>query len=340
LLKIKGLFLSKRVKTIGRDDLMRSRMVVGALFGLVLIAGCSGTISQHKTTNGGRCDVGSCSVPKPLNPANIDFEVGEGEDHEVMIPVEKVVKHCIDGMVLVDTQYCPNPLFDRPEYDETGIGDPQCEEWMEKPCNLGGTHPSCMFARCKRYKASSTVCPVATVHKVFCMDRYEYTKPGDILPLTMITYHQAANVCSNDGKRLCKETEWETGCMTSANLPYGVTNGLERPTTQCNIDITHNLGGPGGRMRKDLLVPSNSMPNCCNSLGICMLDGNADEWTVRDRSSAPKHSKEVGEFAGSLKGGHYAPIRARCRPATTAHSSSSYYNTVTTFRCCSDTNNR
>ena len=98
------------------------------------------------------------------------------------IPQVIVKKACPDNMALVSGEYCSKPNHDLSQYDETGIGDPQCEVWKEKPCNLGGTHPSCMFARCEKYKETSSICLIDTIHKEFCMDKTEYTNPGDTLP--------------------------------------------------------------------------------------------------------------------------------------------------------------
>jgi sulfatase modifying factor 1 len=280
--------------------------------------------------------VESCPIPGLDGGTSTNTQSPEPRKADTAIEAKIEKKNCPDGMVFVDVNYCPNPLFDRPQYDETGTGDIQCDTWMEKPCNLGGIRPSCMFARCKKYKTNSTVCPVSTIHKMFCIDKYEYTKHNETLPLTMITYYQAKKICEADNKRLCKETEWEAACMTNDNLPYGVVNGLERPNGICNIDVEKDLVDYKiGRIRKDLLVPSGSMKDCHNSLGIYSLNGNSDEITMRDRSPAPRSPKEIGKFSMALKGGWMGPVRNRCRPSTTAHSND-YYNTITSFRCCAD----
>ena len=323
---------------------MRRTAVASLVLSGLFIAGCGAPQSLPFSSQDG------ISTPMSAEPAAVSSDAGSScSESSCPIPGNtwsggekkplKPAMHCPGNgdMVLVDVDWCPNPLFDRPQYDETGVGDPMCAEWMpgDKPCDKGGTHPSCVFARCKRYKPEATVCPVSKQHRRFCMDKLEYTKPSERLPLTMINLFQATDIAKSLGKRLCKESEWEAGCETSDNLPYGVVNGLERPHGICNIDVMKDLGGPGGRMRKDLLVPSGSLKDCHNSLGLYDLDGNEDEITVRDRSPYPTHSKEIGEHSLALKGGHYAPIRARCRPSTTAHSSG-YCNTVSGVRFRAD----
>jgi len=290
----------------------------------------------------------ACSSSEPrkiLVPINSNVSLTQTRAPSIVLKepiVDTGSPICPHDMVFVSGEYCSKPNHDQSQYDETGIGDPQCEIWMEKPCDQGGTHPSCMFARCKKYKATSSMCLGETVHKEFCMDKIEYTNPGDLLPLTMsdplrhnepVNFTHAEKVCAENGKRLCYETEFEFACQGEENFPY--STGYERPDLICNIDIEKDIGGPGDRMRKDLLVPSGSLKDCKSPFGIYDLNGNADEITIRDRSPAPSNSKETGKHKNALKGGHYAPVRNRCHPTTTAHDDG-YYNTVTTFRCCTD----
>jgi hypothetical protein len=276
------------------------------------------------------CSETSCPIRKPQETSDIND-----------VASQVVEEKCPEGMAYVSGEYCSKPNHDLPQYDETGIGDPECAVWMEKPCNMGGTHPSCMFARCAEYKPTAGKCLVPTVHKEFCIDKYEYTNKGDMLPLTMIdplrgnkkvNYFHAKGVCAEEGKRLCYETEWEMGCQGEENRPYAT--GFKRPDGICNIDVLKNLAGPDGRMRKDLLVPSGSMSECHTpGTNIYDLNGNEDEIVIRDRSPHPGNTKEGMAHDSDLKGGHYAPIRARCHPATTSHSDF-YYNQVSGFRCC------
>jgi formylglycine-generating enzyme len=280
-------------------------------------------------------DITRLSAPSDPQPASADQSPQNGDKTVRVEAAFTVGQECPNNMALVEGEYCSKPNHDQPQYDETGIGDPTCEVWKEKPCNMGGTLPSCRFARCMKYSPASSICLGSTVHKSFCMDQYEYTAPGETLPTTMVNFHQAKQICENNGKRLCTETEFEFACQGSENYPY--STGYERPDGICNIDVEKDLVRPGDvRIRKSLLVPSGSMKECrAKDTAVWDLNGNEDEITVRDRSLAPSSPKETGTHANALKGGWMGPVRNRCHPATTAHDDG-YYNTITGFRCCAN----
>lgn len=73
--------------------------------------------------------------------------------------------------------------------------------------------------------------------------------------------------------------------------------------------------------------PSGSRAACKSASGIYDLTGNIDEWT-NNRISG-------GKYHGAQKGGYWGPVRARCRPATVAHSEGHFFYQQGT-RCCSD----
>lgn len=222
---------------------------------------------------------------------------------------------CPAGMVHVAGEYCTEVTQ-------------ECEKWREPPCRVKQTK-FCLFARCEKFKPS--VCTGQRVHKDFCADVDEYTKPGETLPLTNIDYFQAEKICQDNGKRLCKETEWEFACEGEQMFPH--TTGYDRPTNSCNIDIEHGLGKIGGL--NNLAKPSASLTQCVGPFGTRNQNGNVDEWTTRDRSPNPGTTKEHGTHNNALKGGWWSPVRDRCRPATTAHADS-FHEVQVGFRCCQD----
>jgi len=72
--------------------------------------------------------------------------------------------------------------------------------------------------------------------------------------------------------------------------------------------------------------PSGTRPSCVSPYGVFDMTGNVDEWVVNE-SGAPHQS--------GLKGGHWGPVRNRCRPMTTSHDEGfSFYQIG--FRCCAD----
>jgi sulfatase modifying factor 1 len=318
---------------------MRSKLL-GTIGAVVMVSACAASVKQSppkeeppvlmpvQTT----CSETSCPIKKPQETSDVK---------DVASPV--IEEKCLEGMAWVKGEYCPKPNHDLPQYDETGTGDPQCKTWMEKPCNLGGTKPTCLFARCAEYKETSSICLAPTIYKSFCMDKYEYTKPGDTKPLTMINFRQAEKIAKDNGKRLCYETEFEFACSGEKDYPY--STGYTRPDGICNIDQTKNIVALSlnpynhrmeARVNPALVVASDSMPDCKSDAGVYMLNGNVDEITIRDRSPAPGNTKEKGSHNNSLKGGWLGGVRNRCRPATTAHDDG-FYNTSTGTRLCSDT---
>jgi formylglycine-generating enzyme required for sulfatase activity len=204
-------------------------------------------------------------------------------------------------MLLVDGDYC------------TDVRE-SCEKWEDPP----GTP----LARCAKF--APTQCVGRRVHKRFCVDRDEYVRPGESLPLGDVSWTDANAVCRAQGKRLCKETEWELACEGEQMFPY--TTGYERDPAACNFDRNHLVDPKTGKLR-DQRLPADQLERCVSPFGIRNMNGNMDEWVVRDRTA--------GEWRSALKGGWWMAARERCRPATTAHRES-FHELQTGVRCCAD----
>lgn len=209
---------------------------------------------------------------------------------------------CPADMVYVSGEYC------------TEVKQ-ECEIWLDKP--------DTDFARCKTYKPS--VCTGVRVHKEFCIDRFEYTALSEILPKVNVNFYDAEKLCAKDGKRLCKETEWEFACGGEESLPH--TTGLTRPGLRilnlCNFDIEHHLGMIDHL--NDYRKPSSDLLGCVSPFGVFNMNGNVDEWVQKDKS--------VSEYNSVLRGGWWGPLRNRCRAATTKHSEI-YKGSQVGTRCC------
>ncbi|HHH27876.1 MAG TPA: hypothetical protein ENK57_05980 [Polyangiaceae bacterium] len=74
----------------------------------------------------------------------------------------------------------------------------------------------------------------------------------------------------------------------------------------------------------DQRVAIGSTRDCTSPFGAHDLNGNVNEWVVR-QGVEPKRS--------GLKGGWWGPARSRCRPMVTAHDES-YVGYEVGFRCC------
>ena len=120
--------------------------------------------------------------------------------------------------MLVEGMYCPHPKQ-------------VCRRWMEAPSSPYA------FYRCAEYEEPATCESPERVHERFCIDREEYVRPGDALPLVNQSWTSAARVCKGDGKRLCLESEWQFACEGEEMRPYPY--GFTRESALCNIDQPH-----------------------------------------------------------------------------------------------------
>ncbi|UQA54788.1 formylglycine-generating enzyme family protein [Polyangium aurulentum] len=170
----------------------------------------------------------------------------------------------------------------------------------------------------------------------YCMDRFEYPNQRGAYPVLMVNFHEANEMCAEQGKRLCNEEEWTFACEGEEAMPYPY--GYVRDTEACVIDHTWRAYNEKAMQQRDGLavmleldrlwqgVASGSRPKCKSAFGIYDLTGNIDEWTRSVRS---------WERPSILKGGYWGTVRTRCRPATRSHNENhTFYQQG--FRCCAD----
>jgi formylglycine-generating enzyme required for sulfatase activity len=145
----------------------------------------------------------------------------------------------------------------------------------------------------------------------FYMDQYEFPNKLGELPVTDVTWEEAAAMCTAVGKRLCTPEEWTLACRGPQGLRYMYSQ--EYNGTLCNsestIDAPQKIGS----------APA----TCVSGYGIHDLLGNVWEWV--GASSA----QEV-----AIRGGAWSSSRcAECalkfwegKPATKSNRAG--------FRCC------
>jgi hypothetical protein len=219
---------------------------------------------------------------------------------------------CPDGMVEILGTYCPDL-------------EQKCIRWLAM--EAGGVE------RCAQF-APSGPCKTPTTKKHFCIDRYEYPNRQGERPVVMKTWTEAQDTCKAAGKRLCGDSEWTLACEGKHRLPYPY--GRKRDAHACNIDRTlpqvdeRALVDPKRSAAEVARLwqgePSGSRAACASPYGVFDMTGNVDEW-VMNESGKP--------FRSGSKGGYWGPVRARCRPMTTAHGEGfPFYQTG--FRCCAD----
>ena len=216
---------------------------------------------------------------------------------------------CPAGMVHVSGEYCTEIKH-------------ECVEWLDDR--------RLPFARCARY-AKPSKCVGRRVPMDFCVDRYEYAKPGSDVPANYMSFDLGQKLCRSLGKRLCTESEWNFACEGEELKPYPY--GWEREP-KCNQDRGDLLevrpaDGKPRQMLKDLREPNRDDSDCVSPFGVVNMVGNLDEPVLREaaRFSPP--------YRNALKGGWWMAGRNRCRPATIAHDD--FYRDVQIgVRCCAD----
>lgn len=212
---------------------------------------------------------------------------------------------CADGMVLVEGTYCT-------EVQHT------CKRWLDDE--------KLPFARCAEY-AQPARCVGEKVEMRFCIDRHEYTRPGETLPMNHASFNIASATCKELGKRVCTESEWNFACEGEEMRPYPY--GFSRRPV-CNQDV-EDLYEKNQRTQvlRDLRGPAGTRPECVSPFGVYDMVGNLDEPVLREAA------RDNPPFRNALKGGWWMPARNRCRPATTAHDDH-YTGIQVGVRCCSD----
>lgn len=208
---------------------------------------------------------------------------------------------CPAEMALVEGDYCPNVEL-------------HCRKYLDPE----GRYQQ---FRCAEY-GPSTCKSKQRRHLRFCIDKHEYVPQGETLPANHKSFTHAEKLCTAEGKRVCRESEWNFACEGEEMRPYPY--GFARDASACNADRA-DLFEKDGSLR-DLREPPGAHPRCASPFGVLDLSGNLEEFVAMDRR---------GPAQPAMKGSYWQPGRNFCRAAQTAHDR--YYNgTETGFRCCAE----
>ena len=220
-------------------------------------------------------------------------------------PAAEVSAACPRDMALVEGDYCTD-VFQ------------SCSVWLDDE-----TLP---FARCSEYRSPSR-CIGMRVKQRYCIDRYEYTAPGDDLPINYQSFQKSNATCAKLGKRLCTETEWNFACEGEEMRPYAY--GFSRkPVCNQDRDDLYEVN-PHRQILADRRERADARPECVSPFGVFNMAGNMDESVLREGK------EHADPYRNALKGGWWMAARNRCRPATTAHDD--YYKDIQVgTRCCAD----
>jgi formylglycine-generating enzyme required for sulfatase activity len=203
-------------------------------------------------------------------------------------------------MVLVEGMYCPDVQLN-------------CKRYLDPP----GAY---QHFRCAEYGASK--CLASRRKLRFCIDRDEYVAPGQTLPHNDQSWTDGNATCRAQGKRMCRESEYNFACEGEEMRPYPY--GFKRDSAACNADRTEIINAVG--KLRDLRSPADAYPGCVSPFGVRNLAGNLEEFVTIDGSTPERPA---------MKGAYWQPGRNFCRAAQTAHDR--YYSgTETGFRCCSE----
>ncbi len=252
-------------------------------------------------------------------------------DVETILVSTQSASPCPKNMVLVDGEYCP-------EVEEI------CLAWSDghgesvpNPPQKRTPRDWSVSNKCMEYQAPSRCLSIHTVHKRYCVDRFEYPNVEGQVPQSWMTWHDVKSACESQGKRLCTESEWTFACEGIFMQPYPYGDGYHRDSTSCNTDnrapkgvnvmkVT-SQGSEGGKALDAMLMPAGSMPGCVSPFGVHDMPGNIDEFVLHE-SGHP--------YKSGLVGGHVFGVRNNCRASTDGHNEQfSWYETG--GRCCSDT---
>ena len=216
---------------------------------------------------------------------------------------------CPSDMARVSGKYCTDVRH-------------HCRVWLDEP-----TLP---YARCGEYEQVAE-CVGTRRPMSFCIDRFEYTAPGDALPKNHMSFVTGSALCRSLGKRICTEAEWNFACEGEQMLPYPYGWRREPKCNQDRTDLYRMVVVDGHRqqVKKDDREPADARPDCVSPFGVYNLTGNLDESVLREEARLQQ------PFRNALKGGWWMAARNRCRPATTAHDDY-YEDTQVGVRCCAD----
>jgi sulfatase modifying factor 1 len=274
--------------------------------GFTVLSSCQRGASETSTSTGsGNAEAAVAAAVGPTAPSNGQVgQVALASLKEAATPNDAPDRDeaaCGKNMVLVEGDYCPKVQLN-------------CKKYLDPK----GRYEQ---FRCAEYGPSECLSKERK-HLRFCIDRTEFAEPGETLPANHKSFTHGEKACAAEGKRMCRESEWNFACEGEEMRPYPY--GFARDASACNADRL-DVVSPEGKLR-DLRAPGGSFSRCKSPFGVMDMAGNLEEFVAMDVKGPP---------VPAMKGAYWQPSRNFCRAAQTAHDR--YYNgTETGFRCCSD----
>jgi formylglycine-generating enzyme required for sulfatase activity len=127
---------------------------------------------------------------------------------------------------------------------------------------------------------------MVAVAKLFCIDRYEASRPDatatsygtdnsraqsveGVYPWQVVSNEEAEAACESSGKRLCSPEEWQLACQGPNGTVYAYGDAYQ-PAVCNGIDTF-------GRTDYHL-TPTGALPECANEWGVFDMNGNLWEY--------------------------------------------------------------
>ena len=148
----------------------------------------------------------------------------------------------------------------------------------------------------------------------FFIDIFAQPNEEGAIPETGATLAHAAKVCTDQGKRLCSELEWERACKGPENTTYEY--GDRYRAEAC-------ITGRSSRM-----LPSGYRPACRSEFGVRDMHGGVWEWT----GSHFGRGRDANLF--TLRGGNGAAGEVVGRCANSMARAPETISSQIGFRCC------
>jgi formylglycine-generating enzyme len=187
--------------------------------------------------------------------------------------------------------------------------------WIEAGTLIAGT-PLGSMPRIADQELPGTSIPM----QGFFIDIYNYPGESGALPRSGLSWAEAKQVCTEQGKRLCTELEWERACKGQDNRVYGYGDSYEADA--CGMGLN------------DSLAPNGANPRCRSSFGVRDMHGSAYNWT------ASRWGRGATENLVSVRGGNGRAGELLGRCANARPVSPSRRDAQIGVRCCAGKENR
>ncbi|MET0795307.1 MAG: SUMF1/EgtB/PvdO family nonheme iron enzyme, partial [Polyangiaceae bacterium] len=150
--------------------------------------------------------------------------------------------------------------------------------------------------------------------KGYYIDVFPYPNEEGAIPLTNVTQPTALAACTEHGKRLCSELEWERACKGPDNHRYEYGDAYR--AQRCGTGAVPVMRPTGIRVA------------CRSEFGVRDLHGGAWEWTASD------WGRGAGAGLVSLRGGNSADGEIVGRCANGRAQKPTIASGAVGFRCC------